>query len=122
MTVGFCETSSFSAAFAGDQPHSDAHADDVLTPVIQRQPGANVIATSSTGSRRMLPVLEASIPPTVKVSIISDRTAIGVTSISAQTPSLPSCDPLAGGMELKDTAFKQSKLNVQRERGSAAMR
>src|SRR6266568_3204178 len=41
--------------------------------VIQRQPGANVIQTVNR-VKAMLPVLEASIPPAVKVSIISDRT------------------------------------------------
>ncbi len=40
---------------------------------IQRQPGANVIATVDR-IKAMLPQLEASIPPTVKVSILSDRT------------------------------------------------
>ncbi|HEX9591571.1 MAG TPA: efflux RND transporter permease subunit [Bradyrhizobium sp.] len=41
--------------------------------VIQRQPGANVIETVNR-VKAMLPVLQASIPPAVKVSIISDRT------------------------------------------------
>ncbi|MGA2128075.1 MAG: efflux RND transporter permease subunit [Xanthobacteraceae bacterium] len=40
---------------------------------IQRQPGANVIDTV-TRVKKMLPVLEASIPAAVKVSVISDRT------------------------------------------------
>ena len=40
---------------------------------IQRQPGANVIQTVQR-IKTMLPVLEASIPAAVKVSIISDRT------------------------------------------------
>jgi hydrophobe/amphiphile efflux-1 (HAE1) family protein len=40
---------------------------------IQRQPGANVIETVNR-IKAMLPVLQASIPPAVKVSIISDRT------------------------------------------------
>jgi multidrug efflux pump subunit AcrB len=40
---------------------------------IQRQPGANVIETVAR-IKAMLPVLEASIPAAVKVSIISDRT------------------------------------------------
>jgi AcrB/AcrD/AcrF family/Phage integrase family len=39
---------------------------------IQRQPGANVIETVGR-VKAMLPVLEASIPPAVKVNIISDR-------------------------------------------------
>ena len=40
---------------------------------IQRQPGANVIETVDR-IKAMLPVLEASIPAAMKVSIISDRT------------------------------------------------
>ena len=40
---------------------------------IQRQPGANVIETVDR-VKAMLPVLEASIPPAVKVNVISDRT------------------------------------------------
>src|SRR5712672_1488694 len=40
---------------------------------IQRQPGANVIDTVDRVIA-MLPQLEASIPPTIKVSILSDRT------------------------------------------------
>jgi len=44
-----------------------------VTLAIQRQPGANVIETVDR-VKAMLPVLEASIPPAIKVSIISDRT------------------------------------------------
>ena len=40
---------------------------------IQRQPGANVIETVNR-VKAMLPVLQASIPPAVKINIISDRT------------------------------------------------
>ena len=40
---------------------------------IQRQPGANVIETVGR-IKAMLPVLQASIPPAIKVNIISDRT------------------------------------------------
>jgi hydrophobe/amphiphile efflux-1 (HAE1) family protein len=40
---------------------------------IQRQPGANVINTVNR-IKAMMPVLQASIPPAVKVNIISDRT------------------------------------------------
>jgi hydrophobe/amphiphile efflux-1 (HAE1) family protein len=40
---------------------------------VQRQPGANVIDTVDR-VKAMLPQLEASIPPTLKVSILSDRT------------------------------------------------
>jgi multidrug efflux pump subunit AcrB len=48
---------------------------------IQRQPGANVIATVDR-IKAMLPRLEASIPPTIKVSILSDRTQTIRASIS----------------------------------------
>ncbi len=41
--------------------------------VIQRLPGANVIKTVDT-IKAMLPQLQASIPPAIKVSIASDRT------------------------------------------------
>jgi hydrophobe/amphiphile efflux-1 (HAE1) family protein len=41
---------------------------------IQRQPGANVIETVDR-IKAMLPVLEASIPSAIKVSVVSDRTA-----------------------------------------------
>jgi HAE1 family hydrophobic/amphiphilic exporter-1 len=40
---------------------------------VQRQPGANVIDTVNR-IKAMMPVLQASIPPAVKVNIISDRT------------------------------------------------
>ncbi|HSY87451.1 MAG TPA: efflux RND transporter permease subunit, partial [Verrucomicrobiae bacterium] len=40
---------------------------------IQRQPGANVVATVDR-IKALLPQLEASIPPAIKVSILSDRT------------------------------------------------
>ena len=40
---------------------------------IQRQPGANIIQTADR-VKALLPRLRASIPPTVKVSILSDRT------------------------------------------------
>ena len=48
---------------------------------IQRQPGANVIATVDR-IRALLPQLEASIPPAIKVSILSDRTQTIRASIS----------------------------------------
>jgi hydrophobe/amphiphile efflux-1 (HAE1) family protein len=40
---------------------------------VQRQPGANVIETVGR-VKAMLPVLEASIPPGIKISVVSDRT------------------------------------------------
>jgi hydrophobe/amphiphile efflux-1 (HAE1) family protein len=48
---------------------------------IQRQPGANVIDTVNR-IKAMMPVLQASIPPAVKVNIISDRTETIRASIS----------------------------------------
>ncbi|HEX9461530.1 MAG TPA: efflux RND transporter permease subunit, partial [Alphaproteobacteria bacterium] len=47
--------------------------DPAVLLAIQRQPSANVIQTVDR-IKQMLPQLEASIPPTVKVSILSDRT------------------------------------------------
>src|SRR6201988_1626632 len=40
---------------------------------IQRQPGANVIETVNR-IKAMMPVLQASIPPAVKINVVSDRT------------------------------------------------
>lgn len=48
---------------------------------IQRQPGANVIETVNR-IKAMLPVLQASIPPAIKVNVISDRTATIRASVS----------------------------------------
>jgi len=48
---------------------------------IQRQPGANVIGTVNR-IKAMMPVLQASIPPAVKVNIISDRTETIRASVS----------------------------------------
>jgi hydrophobe/amphiphile efflux-1 (HAE1) family protein len=48
---------------------------------IQRQPGANVIATVNR-IKAMMPVLQASIPPAIKVNIISDRTETIRASVS----------------------------------------
>jgi HAE1 family hydrophobic/amphiphilic exporter-1 len=48
---------------------------------IQRQPGANVVDTVNR-IKAMMPVLQASIPPAVKVNIISDRTETIRASIS----------------------------------------
>jgi hydrophobe/amphiphile efflux-1 (HAE1) family protein len=48
---------------------------------VQRQPGANVIQTVSR-IKAMLPVLQASIPPAVKLNIISDRTETIRASVS----------------------------------------
>src|SRR5712672_2348201 len=48
---------------------------------IQRQPGANVIDTVER-INAMMPVLQASIPPAVKINIISDRTETIRASVS----------------------------------------
>ena len=52
---------------------------------MQRQPGANVIETVDR-MKAMLPVLQASIPPAIKVNIISDRTE----TIRASVPTCSS--------------------------------
>jgi len=54
------------ASWVGDQP-------SVILDV-QRQPGANIIETADR-VKALLPRLRASIPPSVKVSILTDRTA-----------------------------------------------
>jgi hydrophobe/amphiphile efflux-1 (HAE1) family protein len=48
---------------------------------IQRQPGANVIDTVQR-IKTMMPVLQASIPPAIKVNVISDRTETIRASVS----------------------------------------
>jgi HAE1 family hydrophobic/amphiphilic exporter-1 len=48
---------------------------------IQRQPGANVIETVAN-IKKMMPTLQASIPPAIKVSIITDRTETIRASVS----------------------------------------
>jgi hydrophobe/amphiphile efflux-1 (HAE1) family protein len=48
---------------------------------IQRQPGANVIDTVNR-IKAMMPVLQASIPPAIKVNVISDRTETIRASVS----------------------------------------
>jgi multidrug efflux pump subunit AcrB len=48
---------------------------------IQRQPGANVVDTVNR-IKAMMPVLQASIPPAIKVNVISDRTETIRASIS----------------------------------------
>ncbi len=48
---------------------------------VQRQPGANVIATVDR-VKAMLPQLQASIPKDIKVSILSDRTETIRASVS----------------------------------------
>jgi HAE1 family hydrophobic/amphiphilic exporter-1 len=48
---------------------------------IQRQPGANVIATVDR-INMMLPILQASIPSDIKISVVSDRTATIRASVS----------------------------------------
>ncbi len=48
---------------------------------VQRQPGANVIATVAA-IRQALPQLEASVPPALKVEVVSDRTQTIKASVS----------------------------------------
>ena len=40
---------------------------------VQRQPGANVIEVV-VGIKKVLPALQASLPPAVKVTVLTDRT------------------------------------------------
>jgi hydrophobe/amphiphile efflux-1 (HAE1) family protein len=49
------------------------NADPAIAIAIQREPGANVIATVDH-IKKALPQLQASLPPSVKVHIVSDRT------------------------------------------------
>ena len=48
---------------------------------VQRQPGANVIATVAA-IKKALPQLEASVPPALKVQVVSDRTQTIKASVS----------------------------------------
>src|SRR5262249_17064611 len=48
---------------------------------VQRQPGANVIATVDR-IKALLPQLEASMPPSIKINVISDRTETIRASVS----------------------------------------
>src|SRR5438874_6850165 len=48
---------------------------------VQRQPGANVIETVDR-IKAMMPVLQASIPPAIKIDVVSDRTETIRSSIS----------------------------------------
>ena len=61
------------AAWSGKHP--------AIILAIQAQPGANVIETVDR-IKSMLPVLEASIPPAIKVAILSDRTQTIRASVS----------------------------------------
>ncbi|MCZ2105506.1 MAG: efflux RND transporter permease subunit, partial [Burkholderiales bacterium] len=58
-------------------PHSGAEAAAALTPAIiinvQRQPGANVIATADA-IKRQLPQLEQGLPQSVHLAVLTDRT------------------------------------------------
>jgi hydrophobe/amphiphile efflux-1 (HAE1) family protein len=49
------------------------NAEPAVIIAVQRQPGANVIATVGA-IKKALPQLEASLPPSIKVHIVSDRT------------------------------------------------
>ena len=104
----------------GDRPHSDAHADDVLTPANPAPARSQRHRDGQPGQGDAAGALGLNPPHREGFDHFRPHCDRGHFSIGADA-SLPSCDPLAGGMEL-DTAFKQSKLNVQRERGSAAMR
>src|SRR3989344_3330679 len=61
----------------GSEPHEVGSVGASITPAIilnvQRQPGANVIATVDN-IKKLLPELQASLPASLKVQVLSDRT------------------------------------------------
>jgi multidrug efflux pump len=65
------------SAAPGGEPREAGSAGGTLTPAIilnvQRQPGANVIATVDN-IKKLLPELEAGLPASLKVQVLSDRT------------------------------------------------
>ncbi len=65
------------APSGGSEPSEAGSVGATLTPSIilnvQRQPGANVIATVD-GIKRQLPELESQLPASIKVQVLSDRT------------------------------------------------
>ncbi len=58
-----------------------ANTDQAIIINVQRQPGANVITTADT-IRAMLPALTDSLPKSVKVSVLTDRTSTIRASVS----------------------------------------
>ena len=66
-----------SAPSGGSEPHGVGSVGATLTPAIilnvQRQPGANVIATVDQ-IKKLLPELQAGLPASLKVQVLSDRT------------------------------------------------
>jgi multidrug efflux pump len=66
-----------SAPSGGSEPHEVGSVGATLTPAIilnvQRQPGANVIATVDS-IKKQLPELQAGLPASLKVEVLSDRT------------------------------------------------
>ena len=75
---GVAATSGAASAVPAARAASAADGEVTLTPAIvvnvQRQPGANVIATVDA-IRKRLPELEAALPPSVSMEILADRTA-----------------------------------------------
>jgi multidrug efflux pump len=61
------------AALKGDEANAEGTLRPAVILNVQRQPGANVIATVDA-IRKQLPELEASLPGAVRVEILSDRT------------------------------------------------
>ncbi len=61
------------AALKGDEANSEGTLRPAVILNVQRQPGANVIATVDA-IRKQLPELQASLPGSVRVEILSDRT------------------------------------------------
>ena len=62
---------------SGSQPREAGNGEATVTPAIilnvQRQPGANVIATVDS-IKKLLPELQAGLPASLKVQVLSDRT------------------------------------------------
>ena len=52
-----------------------ANKEQAIVMNVQRQPGANIISTADS-IRQMLPQLTESLPKSVKVTVLSDRTTI----------------------------------------------
>jgi multidrug efflux pump subunit AcrB len=69
---------------------------------VQRQPGANVIATVDQ-IKKALPQLEASLPPSIKIHIVSDRTTTIRASVAdVQNTLLLTIALVVGGADVSD--------------------
>ena len=88
---------------------------------IQRQPGANVIATVDR-IKAMLPILQASIPTAIRVSIVSDRTATIRASVSDVQFTLVLIDRARGDGDLSVSSQSASNDHPCRHRAAVAYR